>query len=203
MTKIYGNALRSGDAGGGRNRLVCRRMVRWFGVAALIAMCAGSAAAQSASEANDIIKSLAPIRGQTVTPGYAGGRREAVKIQSMTIFVDVERAVSKEVYFEFGRATITRRAKLQLAALGQALSSPELTPYKYLIAGHTDTVGSDAYNLELSQRRAAAVRDYLISAFPIEPHRLLTVGFGFRRLKRPDAPHAAVNRRVEVLLIVP
>jgi outer membrane protein OmpA-like peptidoglycan-associated protein len=80
--------------------------------------------------------------------------------------------------------------------------SPELSPYRYLIAGHTDATGGDAYNLDLSRRRALAVRDYLVSAFPIDPHRLVIVGFGFRQLKRPDAPHAAVNRRVETLLIV-
>ena len=48
-----------------------------------------------------------------------------------------------------------------------------------------------------------AVRDYLVSAFPIDPNRLMVVGFGYRQLKRPNTPRAAINRRVEVLLIVP
>lgn len=187
----------------GASKLARARMSRLIGLVAILAVCASGAFAQSASDANDIIKSLAPIRGQTITPGYSGDRREAVKIEQTTIFVNRERAVSLEVYFEFGNAKITRRARVQLAALGRALSSPELIPYRYLIAGHTDAVGSDEYNLDLSQRRAAAVRDYLIVAFPIDPPRLMTVGFGLRRLKRPAAPHAAVNRRVEVLLIVP
>ncbi len=159
--------------------------------------------AQSASEANEIIRSLAPIRGQAITPGYGGQRRQAVQVEEITIYVNPGRAVSLEVYFEFGSAEITRRARVQLAALGRALSSPRLTPYRYLIAGHTDAVGSDAYNLDLSRRRALAVRDYLIAAFPIDPHRLVAVGFGFRHLKRPETPRAAINRRVEILLIVP
>lgn len=179
----------------------CLRLA--IGLLALMCCGATGSFAQSASDTNDIIKSLAPIQGQTVTPGYASGRRETLKIQQTTVVVDLERTVSLEIYFEFGSAKITRRARMQLAALGRALSSPQLAAYRYLIAGHTDVVGSDEYNLGLSQRRAVAVRDYLISAFPIDPPRLMTVGFGFQRLKRPDAPRAAVNRRVQVLLLVP
>jgi OOP family OmpA-OmpF porin len=180
-----------------------RRMRLAISLFALMWIGSTGSFAQSASEANDIIKSLAPIQGQSVTPGYAGGHRETVKVQKTTVIVDLERTVSLEIYFEFGSAKITRRARTQLSALGRALSSPQLAAYRYLIAGHTDAVGSDEYNLDLSERRAAAVRDYLISAFPIDPPRLMTVGFGFRRLKRPNAPHAAVNRRVQILLVVP
>ncbi|MBZ0147948.1 MAG: OmpA family protein, partial [Pseudorhodoplanes sp.] len=119
-----------------------------------------------------------------MTPGYAG-QRKPVQIEQTTIFVDATRSVSLEVYFNYDSAKFTERTRAQLASLGQALSSQALAPYRYLIAGHTDAVGSDQYNLDLSRRRAMAVRDYLISAFPIDPHRLVTVGFGFRQLKRP------------------
>lgn len=158
--------------------------------------------AQTASEANDIIRSLAPTRGQVVTPGYGEEYRRPVVVDQTTIFMDVRHTVSLEVYFEFNSAKITPRAKAQLRALGRALSSPELKPYRYLIAGHTDAVGSDEFNLDLSRRRAIAVRKYLVSVFPIDPRRLLSVGFGLRQLKRPETPYAAVNRRVEVALIV-
>jgi flagellar motor protein MotB len=47
------------------------------------------------------------------------------------------------------------------------------------------------------------VRDYLIATFPIDLHRLTVVGFGARRLKRPETPNAAINRRVEVALMIP
>lgn len=161
------------------------------------------AIAQSASEANEIIKSLAPIRGLTVTPGYIGQHRQPVQIEQTTIYIDAARSIALEVYFEFDSVNITERARAQLASLGRALSSPQLAPYRYLIAGHTDTVGSGVYNLELSTRRALAVRDYLSATFPIDPDRLVAVGFGYRHLKRPGAPRAAINRRVEVSLIVP
>jgi outer membrane protein OmpA-like peptidoglycan-associated protein len=185
----------------GRKRIAVRLSI----VACLLAMLAASSNcfAQSASDANTIIKSLAPTLGQTVTPGYGGNDRRPVIVGRTTVYINVRHLVSLEVYFRYNSAEITHRARVQLAALGRALSSPQLAPYRYLIAGHTDSIGSDEYNLDLSQRRAKAVRDYLVSAFPINSDRLLVVGFSFRHLKRPDAPHAAVNRRVEVALIVP
>lgn len=155
---------------------------------------------------NAIIKSLAPIRGKA--PGRLGvpdaaPRRVEPDVEGETIIVLPSWAVDIEVYFDFDQADLTPRAQAQLAALGAALASPELVPFRYLVAGHTDARGDDLHNLDLSLRRARAVRDYLIEAFPIDPHRLRVVGFGERRLKRPQTPFAAINRRVEVVLIAP
>lgn len=70
------------------------------------------------------------------------------------------------------------------------------------VAGHTDSNGSDAYNLQLSQRRADSVRNYLASA-GVAPQRMQAVGFGETR---PVADNStdygrAQNRRVEITLI--
>src|SRR5919206_28796 len=51
---------------------------------------------------------------------------------------------------------------------------------KLLIEGHTDATGSDAYNLDLSQRRAIAVAEYLVRRQGIDPERLLVTGKGKR-----------------------
>jgi len=50
-----------------------------------------------------------------------------------------------------------------------------------LIEGHTDNTGSDQYNLQLSQKRAESVRQYLINNFSIAPDRLSAKGFGESR----------------------
>jgi outer membrane protein OmpA-like peptidoglycan-associated protein len=162
---------------------------------------ANPCSAQSAHGANEIIRSLAPAAGQTISPGYRSGG-ETLQVAGAVIVVDPTRAFSMEVYFEPRSARISARAKAQLANLGRALASAQLAPFRYLIAGHTDAIGADAYNVELSRRRALAVRNYLISAHPIDPRRLIVVGFGAHRLKRPGFPDAAINRRVEVLAIV-
>ncbi len=168
-----------------------------------IMMLASEGVAQSSSEVNRIIKGLAPIEGQSRSGGYRPAQREPVIVGEQTIYIDPAHHIELEVFFEYDSDRITPRAQGQLRALGEALGTPELRSYSYLIAGHTDAVGSDAYNIDLSQRRARAVSTYLARAFPIDPQRLMVVGFGSRRLKRPGVPRAAINRRVEVLLIVP
>jgi len=70
------------------------------------------------------------------------------------------------------------------------------------VAGHTDSVGSESYNLELSQRRAASVAAYLNSR-GIDSQRLLTLGFGKARpiASNETAEGRAQNRRVEITLL--
>jgi len=187
-------------------------------VAALLVGWPGSPApAQGADEINRIIRGLAPIAGQTVAGGAGNplvapapglGSQPApgsvlieVVLREQVILVDTSYAMDFEVYFPFDSAELTSQARQQLRALGHALASPELRFYSYLIAGHTDAVGQPAYNLTLSERRAAAVRAFLTETFPISPDRLVSVGFGQERLKLPAEPRAAINRRVEVLLI--
>ena len=170
----------------------------------------GAASAKS-DDVNDIIRSLAPIAGQT-EGGYhdRGILTEAARptevrfevvVENVVVVVDPTYAIDIEVYFPFDSATLTPEAQRALHALGQALQSRDLRPFSYLIAGHTDAKGAAAYNQALSERRAASVRAFLIEEYAIAPDRLLWIGFGEERLKTPHDPYAAVNRRVEVLLM--
>lgn len=83
--------------------------------------------------------------------------------------------------------------------LGKALTNEALAGSRIVLNGHTDAAGSDNYNQDLSERRAAAVRAYLISNFEISAERLVAVGYGEERLKNSDDPLGAENRRVEVI----
>jgi len=182
-----------------------------------LAVSTQSLSAQEPSEVNRIIRGLAPIAGQSVAgtganllsapaPGLGAAPERnnvliEVMVQNRVIVVDTTYAMDFEVYFPFDSAELTQRAREELLALGRALASPDLSPYRYLIAGHTDAIGQAAYNQALSERRASAVRAFLTESFPIDPSRLISVGFGQTRLKLPSEPRAAVNRRVEVLLV--
>jgi len=68
------------------------------------------------------------------------------------------------------------------------------------VEGHTDSVGSDAYNMKLSQRRADAVRDYMV-AHGIAADRITTEAFGETRpvASNDTAARRAENRRVEIV----
>jgi len=70
------------------------------------------------------------------------------------------------------------------------------------VAGHTDSTGSDAYNLTLSQRRAVSVSDYLKSR-QILPERLMTVGAGEHNpvASNETAAGRQLNRRVELTVV--
>lgn len=110
-------------------------------------------------------------------------------------------AVSITVTFPSGSATLTPQAEATLAPLGRALSSPELAPFRFRIEGHTDTVGDAASNQRLSERRAEAVRGYLVAKHGVAPRRLEAVGLGETRLlvPTPDGWEEARNRRVQVI----
>ncbi len=74
-----------------------------------------------------------------------------------------------------------------------------------LLVGHTDTVGSLANNVSLSQRRAASVRERLMSQYKIAGSRIEVAGAGFMAPLAPNTTEAGreINRRVEAVLVTP
>jgi outer membrane protein OmpA-like peptidoglycan-associated protein len=110
-------------------------------------------------------------------------------------------AISITVNFASGSHALSPQASASLAALGRALAAPELLPFRFRIEGHTDTVGDAAQNMALSQRRAEAVRNYLLTRFAIAPSRLIAVGFGEDQLLVGTADQVPEprNRRVQIV----
>ena len=108
-------------------------------------------------------------------------------------------SIDIEINFDFDSDRIRPSSIPDVNALGQALSSPGLSDARIVLNGHTDAKGSDNYNQDLSERRAASVRSYLIGTFGIAADRLIAIGYGEERLKNPGDPDAAENRRVEVI----
>jgi outer membrane protein OmpA-like peptidoglycan-associated protein len=104
-----------------------------------------------------------------------------------------------EVYFDYDKTDITPAARQTLGPLGQALIDPKLNRNRFVLVGHTDGKGGDAYNQGLSERRAAVVKDYLVRTFRIPPERLIAYGRGKSSLKNSADPFAAENRRVQVI----
>ena len=110
-------------------------------------------------------------------------------------------SVNLTVDFTNGSADLTPQAMATLDQLGKALGSNELSAYRFRIEGHTDTVGSAAYNKSLSERRAEAVVSYLTSKFGVPPSRLQAVGMGEDGLlvQTPPQTPEPRNRRVQVV----
>ncbi len=103
------------------------------------------------------------------------------------------------VEFEFDKHRLTAEARRRLDSLGIALNNPRFRNSVFELRGHTDAVGSNAYNLALSDRRARSVACYLIERHALPRQALRPIGFGERELKNPAEPEADENRRVEVI----
>ena len=177
----------------------------------------GLAAEQPSPE--DIIRALKPARitrGLTASPGDAARRAEEARFvntlrnrptRSLTtaerdqiVSIAQKRpTIDLEVNFEYNSDAIGPKATPQVTALGQALSSADLKGSTFIVAGHTDGKGGDAYNQGLSERRADAVKRFLLEKYGIEAGSLVTVGYGKSQLKNTSDPLAADNRRVQVI----
>ncbi|WEZ83646.1 OmpA family protein [Rhizobium sp. 32-5/1] len=110
----------------------------------------------------------------------------------------VSATVNLAVTFRLGSAELTPDARDLLDSVGKALQSSELSNYRFLIGGHTDAIGSDYSNLELSRRRAESATRYLVEYYHVDPHRLVVRAFGEDALLYPDYPDDGRNRRVEI-----
>ncbi|MCM8738870.1 OmpA family protein [Azospirillum sp. A1-3] len=145
---------------------------------------------------SDIIRSLTPKpRSSGKMRGLALGTGVAAPAPARAVLPKI----SLQVEFNFNSATLSPKATAQLNELGQALTSSELSGYRFQLTGHTDAVGKAEYNLALSQRRAQAVRDYLAKEFGIRRDRLKTAGRGSQQLADPSDPTSQINRRVEII----
>ena len=117
---------------------------------------------------------------------------------AMTEELTVAPSINIKVYFEFDSAILRPETKGTLDDLASALNSDALKGYRFEIAGHTDAIGSNEYNQSLSEQRARAVLDYLVTEFGIDASRLETVGFGEEHLLDQANPESDINRRVQV-----
>jgi outer membrane protein OmpA-like peptidoglycan-associated protein len=107
--------------------------------------------------------------------------------------------VDIEIYFAFNSAAIVPQAIPTLQQMGKAMTNKAFDGRGFLITGHTDAKGGAEINLALSQRRAEAVKAYLVQQFRIVPGRLQVLGYGVERLKNTADPYAGENRRVQIV----
>ena len=86
-----------------------------------------------------------------------------------------------------------------LGRIADALYDPALSSYGFLVVGHTESTGRREVNLTLSQRRADAIRDVLVTTFKISAKRIQAIGLGEEQLLDANRPTAAINQQVQVL----
>lgn len=106
------------------------------------------------------------------------------------------RALDMRVTFDLNSAVLTEQGKAEARVFADAMKSPELAGKRFIVAGHTDTLGSNSLNQALSRRRAQSVVDFL-TAQGADRSRLVAAGFGSSRPRADTSPSDPSNRRVE------
>jgi outer membrane protein OmpA-like peptidoglycan-associated protein len=136
---------------------------------------------------------LQNIRGRATRSLSASEREEISAIAKDKPNIDLE------ITFDYNSADISTKSLPSVQALGKALTNPDLKGSTFVVAGHTDAAGGEAYNQDLSERRADSIKRYLTGKYSIAAADLVTVGYGKSKLKDPANPLAEVNRRVQVV----
>lgn len=190
-------------------------------VGAMLSLTSGLAGAADDVTSDQILRALAPkqplTRGLSMTPpaepavnaaegkfvdtlrnrstrSLSSGEREQIAVMAVT-----KPNIDLEITFDYNSANISAKAQPAVQALGKALSSDQLKGSTFIVAGHTDAVGSETYNQDLSERRADAIKRVLVEKYGIAGTDLVTVGYGKTKLKDPARPLDPANRRVQVV----
>ncbi|MBV8227894.1 MAG: OmpA family protein [Verrucomicrobia bacterium] len=106
-----------------------------------------------------------------------------------------------DLLFDYDSANLRVGATASLQKLGRLILRNPQASFK--VEGHTDSFGSDEYNMDLSERRAQTVKDWLVQNMGIDPGRIQTQGFGKTRLLVPgdrSVEEQQLNRRVEIVI---
>lgn len=144
-----------------------------------------------------------PRRGASVAspPADAKAKRSAREDRPrvMKLFAKPKKVASSDVLvtFAIGSAEITPQGQANLQSIATGLNKAALATLTFEVAGFTDVTGDAAFNRRLSQRRAEAVKAYLVT-LDVDPARLTTAGYGSDHLADPEDPAAQANRRVEL-----
>ena len=106
-----------------------------------------------------------------------------------------------DIQFNSDSAIVRPESYQTLGRLADALYHPYLLDRKILVVDHIEATGKRQSNLELSQKRASAIREALVTTFRISPQRVLALGLGEEQLQDRAKAGAGANRRVQVIVI--
>ena len=129
------------------------------------------------------------VAAPVVAPVEPVYEEEVVEAETVRVELDVK--------FDFDKAQVKQDSYSDIENLAEFMKQFPQT--STTVEGHTDSVGNDAYNQKLSERRAGAVRDVLVNQYGVDANRVNAVGYGEAHPVADNATRdgRAVNRRVE------
>jgi OOP family OmpA-OmpF porin len=159
---------------------------------------------QAQSSANNA-NQQAQTANQAATQAQSSAQEAVNRADSLASVVanldSYKQIADASVNFGFDKADLTRADKAQLDQFASQLNGTR--GYLLEVTGGTDSVGSEAYNYDLSQRRAQAVVQYLASKYNVPAHKFYLIGIGKDKevASNSTAAGRAKNRRVEIQLL--
>ena len=160
--------------------------------AATRGLSAGSPQVDTAAQAKET-GFVNTLRNRKTRSLSLGERQEIAELAATKPKIDLE------IQFDYNSADISKGSTSAVQELGKALSSPDLKGSTFVVAGHTDAIGAEPYNQELSERRADTIKKYLTEKYGNAGSDLVTVGYGESKPKDANAPMDPANRRVQVV----
>jgi outer membrane protein OmpA-like peptidoglycan-associated protein len=144
-------------------------------------------------DANDVARMLGAkpgvkFRSIRMLPDQKGADSASEDLRTPTSF-------ALPLQFGFNSSDLSDTVKTQLDAVAEGIRIA--APAKVVIEGHADATGPESYNVGLSQRRAEAVKRYLVEKHALDAAKFDVVGQGEKKLLNTTDPAAAENRRVE------
>jgi len=136
---------------------------------------------------------LNTVRNRSTRSLSTGEREQIAELAATKPKIDLE------IQFDYNSADIAKTSVPSVQALGKALSDPSLKGSTFVVAGHTDAVGTEGYNQGLSERRADTIKKYLVQNYGLTGTDLVTVGYGKTKLKDTANGADPINRRVQVV----
>src|SRR3569833_738513 len=190
---------------------------------AVLSMTAGLALAGDRVSADQIVNALKPkplTRGLSAGSQAAGLQPDEATLRKDASFLNTVRnrktrslslceleqiaeiaanrpKIDLEIQFDYNSAEISQTSMPAVQELGKALSDPHLKGGTFVVAGHTDGIGSDGFNQDLSERRADTIKRYLADKYGLADKDLVAVGYGKTKLKGSANPASPINRRVQ------
>jgi outer membrane protein OmpA-like peptidoglycan-associated protein len=166
---------------------------------------------------NQVIDAFSPAKARPDDAGYeVGGKSRSIDMSNLeatpkankqkikksihtAVQTNTDVALSMQINFGYNSSELTAAAQQQLKPVGEAMASKKLQNLNFMVEGHTDAIGSYAYNKMLSEERAASVKQFLVDMFHIEPYRINVIGKGKSDLLDRKNPGSEVNRRVRII----
>jgi outer membrane protein OmpA-like peptidoglycan-associated protein len=187
------------------------REIGWFS-AALMAFAMASAPLHAQTAVDDLVKKLSGLTAPADLDLDALRQQATARLKSKVDAAPLRRPpmvpdllklpqASFEIQFDDDSPIVRPPSYATVGQIADALYDPALLKYTFLVVDHTASGGRRDANLTLSQRRADAIRDVLVSTFKVSAKRVQSLGLGEEQLLDALHPAAPANRRVQILTV--